>query len=48
MLNSSGSLTIYFVGAVHDSVGSMRVPDEVHSILLTVQCSLWSVRRKQK
>lgn len=32
---------IYFVGAVHDSVGSMCVPDEIHSILLTVQRSLW-------
>lgn len=48
MLHSSGSLTIYFVGAVHDSVGSMCVSDEIHSILLTVQGPLWSVRKKQK
>lgn len=48
MLTCSGSLTIYFVGAVHDSVGCMCVSDEVHPILLTVQRSLWSVRRKQK
>jgi len=48
MLNYSRSLTIYLVGAVHDCVGCVCVSDEVHSILLTVQRSLRSVRRKQK
>lgn len=37
-----GLLTIYFVRAVNDCVCCMSISDEVHSIFLTVQGSLWS------
>lgn len=32
---------VYFVRAVNDCVGCMGVSDEVHTVLLTVQGSLW-------
>lgn len=34
--------TIDFVGTVDHSVCSMCVPDQIHSILFTVESSFWS------